>query len=106
MSLPPHDARRRDPADQIPDEPLPATVADGFTLAAGGDLIGPGRPQMPLADRGLAAVAELFRSTDAGFANLEQAVFDLATFPAIRAAENGGGYPLAAASTVPDLLEL
>jgi poly-gamma-glutamate capsule biosynthesis protein CapA/YwtB (metallophosphatase superfamily) len=103
MNLPPHEARRRDPAEQIPAEPLAATIADGFRLAAGGDLIGPGRPQLALADPGLAAVAELFRHADAGLANLEEAVFDLATFPAIRAAENGGGYPLAAASTAADL---
>jgi len=66
---------------------------DSLTIAAGGDMIGPFHP-LGVDDPAFAPVAALFRHADAGFANQEGSIFDLATFPGFPAAENGGGYPL------------
>src|SRR5579872_4078644 len=74
----------------------PATapqVPDGFTFAAGGDMIGPYH-DINLADPGFAQVTSLFRGADLGFANQEGSIFDLKTYKGFPAAENGGGYPL------------
>jgi poly-gamma-glutamate synthesis protein (capsule biosynthesis protein) len=67
---------------------------DGFTFAAGGDIIGPRGPLTEAFDTDFRALAELFRNADLGVANFEGAVFDLASFTGYPAAENGGGYPL------------
>lgn len=71
-------------------------VPDGFTFAAGGDMIGPYH-DLPN-DPGFARVTALFRGADLGFANQEGSIFDLKTFRGFPAAENGGGYPLQPAS--------
>ena len=74
----------------------PAADAGGlFTLAAGGDLIGPYTAGRTPHDPQLQRVATLFRHADLGYANQEGSLFDLATFTGYPAAENGGGYPLA-----------
>ncbi|WP_321792437.1 CapA family protein [Burkholderia pyrrocinia] len=83
-----------DPLRQIPAAPLPSTIADGFTFAAAGDLIGPGRPETPLADPGFEDVCRIFQQADVAVANQEGSIFDIDTFDGYRAAENGGGYPL------------
>lgn len=67
---------------------------DGFTFAAGGDIIGPRGPLTQALQTDFRRIAELFRSADVGVANFEGSVFDLATFEGYPAAENGGGYPL------------
>jgi hypothetical protein len=75
-------------------EPPPKTsVPDGFTFAAGGDMIGPYHAFPDASDAGLLRVASLFQSADLGFANQEGSIFDLETFSGFPAAENGGGYP-------------
>jgi len=71
----------------------PAEAPDAISIAAGGDMIGPFHP-LNHDDPSFAPVASLFRNADAGFANQEGSIFDLATFPGFPAAENGGGYPL------------
>jgi poly-gamma-glutamate capsule biosynthesis protein CapA/YwtB (metallophosphatase superfamily) len=73
---------------------LAGQVPDGFTFAAGGDMIGPYRPLPARPDPGFAQAIALFRSADLGFANQEGSIFDLKSFPGMPAAENGGGYPL------------
>jgi poly-gamma-glutamate synthesis protein (capsule biosynthesis protein) len=70
--------------------PPEATVKDGFTFAAGGDLLGPYHPRFKLEDPALARVARLFQSADMGFANLEANLFDVWEFKGSPAAENGG----------------
>jgi poly-gamma-glutamate capsule biosynthesis protein CapA/YwtB (metallophosphatase superfamily) len=71
-----------------------AAPADGFTFAAGGDIIGPRGPLTEAMQTDFRQIADLFRNADVGMANLEGAVFDLSTLDGYPAAENGGGYPL------------
>ncbi len=79
------------------------TVPDGFTFAAGGDMIGPYHDLPNPADPGFAHVVALFRGADLGFANQEGSIFDLKTFHGFPAAENGGGYPQQPASFARDI---
>jgi poly-gamma-glutamate synthesis protein (capsule biosynthesis protein) len=73
-------------ADDVPPE--------GFTFAAGGDIIGPRGPLTEALETDFREIVALFQSADLGIANLEGAIFDLASFNGYPAAENGGGYPL------------
>jgi poly-gamma-glutamate synthesis protein (capsule biosynthesis protein) len=98
---------RSDPNPQSPfgkpqdqKEPTPASVADGFTLAAGGDLLGLRQPVAPGRDPAFQKVIALFRGADAGFANLEGNVFDIGSF------HGRGGGPLHAASVAGQLRDL
>ena len=79
------------------------TVADGFTFAAGGDMIGPYHDFPKPQDAGFTQVIALFRGADLGFANQEGSIFDLKSFRGYPAAENGGGYPLQPSSFARDL---
>ena len=81
-------------------------VEDGFSFAAGGDLIGPNQTLEGAPDPKLQAVAGHFRDADLGFANMEGSLFDLDTFQGWQAAENGGGYPIAPAVVAKDLRSL
>ena len=81
-------------------------VKNGFTFAAGGDLIGPNQSVRVAADPQLSAVARHFRQADLGFANMEGSLFDLSTFKGWQADETGGGYPLAPAGVAKDLRAL
>jgi poly-gamma-glutamate capsule biosynthesis protein CapA/YwtB (metallophosphatase superfamily) len=81
--------------------PLP--IKDGFVFAVGGDLLGPYHPVTQLNDPGFAQLVRILRSADAGFANQEGSIFDLATFPGYMAAENGGGTPLSSRAVARDL---
>ena len=80
-------------------------VPDGFTFTAAGDLISP-RPFSVTADPAFAAIAELFRKSDAGFANQEGAIFELAAFHGWPAAENGGGTPVSPVEVARNLKSL
>ena len=82
---------------------LAGPVPDGFTFAAGGDMIGPYRALPAKPDPGFAQAMTLFKSANLGFANQEGSIFDLKTFPGTPAAENGGGYPLQPSSFARDL---
>jgi len=92
-----------DPLTQIPRVPIPCTIQDGFTLAATGDLIGPDRPQLALADPGFAEVIRILKQADHGFANQEGSIFDFESFKGSPAAENGGGIPLGIPAVARDL---
>ena len=81
-------------------------VPDGFSFAAGGDLLGPYRPIAYADDPAMAPVVALFRSADLGYANQEGAMFDLATTPVSPAAENGGGTPTVPKSNAQQLRSL
>ncbi len=71
-----------------------STVADGFTFAAGGDLLGPYNPLSNLGDPDVNRMLKLLQDADVGFANHEASGFDLpGPADATQAAQNGGGYP-------------
>jgi len=76
------------------------------TLAIAGDLIGPFHSMDPSGDPEFAAVADLFRGADAGFANQEGAIFDLNHFLGYPAAETGGGYPVQQPSLARDIRDM
>jgi poly-gamma-glutamate synthesis protein (capsule biosynthesis protein) len=82
----------------------PNSVPDGFTFAAGGDLIGPYHTLQGVDDRlFFTEVVPLFKNADLGFANQEGSIFDLKTFAGSPAAENGGGTPLSPLAVAGDL---
>jgi poly-gamma-glutamate capsule biosynthesis protein CapA/YwtB (metallophosphatase superfamily) len=81
-------------------------VENGFSFAAGGDLIGPNHTLAGAPDPQLQAVAGHFRAADLGFANMEGSLFDLAGFAGWQAGETGGGYPIAPAAVAGDLRSL
>ncbi len=69
-------------------------VADGFTFAAGGDLLGPYNPLTQLGDPDVNKMLKQLQNADVGFANHEASSFDLPGPPGTtQAAQNGGGYP-------------
>jgi poly-gamma-glutamate synthesis protein (capsule biosynthesis protein) len=77
---------------------------DGFTVAIGGDMIGPYHTLRGVTDSAFdAGVAPLFRGADVGYANQEGSIFDLPPFAGSMAAENGGGTPLSPAAVATDL---
>ncbi len=86
-----------------PPAPGQLSVPDGFTFAAGGDLIGPYSGFSVETTPGIPRIAELFRRADLGFANQEGAIFDAATFRGSPAAENGGGTPIYSPDVAKDL---
>jgi poly-gamma-glutamate synthesis protein (capsule biosynthesis protein) len=64
------------------------------TIAVVGDLLGYRKPLLKLANPAFDNVVKIIAGSDAGFLNLEGAIFDLKSFEGSHAAENGGGYPL------------
>jgi len=94
------------PMTQLPAAQPALQVADGFTFAAGGDLIGPNNTLAGSPDARLQVVARHFRGADLGFANMEGSLFDMAGFRGWQAAETGGGYPIAPAVVARDLRSL
>jgi poly-gamma-glutamate capsule biosynthesis protein CapA/YwtB (metallophosphatase superfamily) len=82
----------------------PSAVPDGFTFAAGGDLIGPYHTLQGVDDPPFSnGVTPLFKNADVGFANQEGSIFDLETFAGSPAAENGGGIPQSPLAVAHDL---
>ena len=71
-----------------------ATVADGFTFFASGDLLGPHEALSGVEDAEFGKVVKIIQGADVAFANHEASAFDLSTFNGARAPQNGGGYPL------------
>lgn len=95
-----------------PEQHLPPTVKDGFTIAVGGDLLGFYQPLTKLENPALSQVSKLFQDATVGYANREGNVFDLRSFKGYPAAENGGfpgsqmdigGGPLASAAVASDM---
>lgn len=84
----------------------PGRGLGNFTVALGGDFIGPIHPMNRASDPLFAEVAELFRTADVGFANQENSVFDLKGFAGYPAAENGGGQPLRYAAHARDVKDM
>jgi poly-gamma-glutamate synthesis protein (capsule biosynthesis protein) len=76
----------------IAGEPL-STQSGGVPDGFGGDMIGAFHPLPGPEDRQFAAVADLFRKADLGFANQEGSIIDLKTFTGWPGFETGGGYP-------------
>lgn len=95
-----------EPRTQIPKELAPATVRDGFTFAAVGDLLGPQRPYFALHEPDFEPVANILSRADVAFANLEGSIIDLATFQGYPAAQNGGGNPMAAPQVADDIRKM
>jgi poly-gamma-glutamate synthesis protein (capsule biosynthesis protein) len=94
----------RDPVYRAAGDVSRATVADGFTFAAGGDLLGPANPLSGQGDPEINRMLRLFQDADVGFANHEASSFDLPGPPgATQAAQNGGGYPRITAAINRDL---
>jgi poly-gamma-glutamate synthesis protein (capsule biosynthesis protein) len=89
-----------------PDAWSQANVADGFTVATVGDLIGPGLPETPLENQDFAHVSQLLRGADVGFANQEGSIFDFRNFSGYPEAQNGGGDPLGDAAVAVDLKKM
>jgi poly-gamma-glutamate synthesis protein (capsule biosynthesis protein) len=80
------------------------SVPDGFTFAAGGDMIGPYHTLAGIDDAPFfKGVAPLFQHANVGFANEEGSIFDLRSFTGSPAAENGGGIPLSPVAVARDL---
>ncbi|TAN22408.1 MAG: CapA family protein [Acidobacteria bacterium] len=93
------------PAAQIPAEPIPATVSDGFTVTAVGDLI-MAHPQMEAGDAAFFPVAKLIQGASVGFGNMENTLIDRRYFQGWPAAENGGGDENGPPSIAPDLKKM
>ena len=92
-----------DPSAQLPKTPIAASVQGSLTIAAVGDLLGPGLPVSQLPDPGFDAVARILRGADIATGNNEGSLFDFRTFPGYPAAQNGGGDPVYDASVARDL---
>ena len=94
----------RDPVVRTGGDISRATVADGFTFAAGGDLLGPANPLSQQGDPEISRMLKLLQDADVGFANHEASSFDLpGPAGATQAAQNGGGYPRITAAINRDL---
>ena len=79
-----------------------------WTLAAVGDVI-MNRRTAPFdhpGDPGFHELANIIRTTDAAFLNLEQSVFRLQEFTGWPAAENGGNYEVGSPETLKDLVDM
>jgi len=77
-------------------------VADGFTLAAVGDLIF-SEPLSGLQDEPFQAVLSRLRNADATFGNLENTLIDLRSFHGHPQAESGGGHARGSPAVAKDL---
>jgi poly-gamma-glutamate capsule biosynthesis protein CapA/YwtB (metallophosphatase superfamily) len=79
-----------------------APIADGFTLAATGDIIYL-RPMLSTIERQSPGMLKLLRSADATFGNFETTVLDLQHFEGAPQAESGGTWMLADPGVVADV---
>ncbi|TIU52072.1 MAG: CapA family protein, partial [Mesorhizobium sp.] len=77
-------------------------IADGFTMVAVGDLM-MRRPVTISQRNGFAQIAEIFRSADVTFGNLEVNIFDIRAFKGSPQAEHGGSYHVATPELGPEL---
>lgn len=80
----------------------PCSVADGFTIAAVGDLIY-SEPLSGLKDDSFQILVKLLHSPDVSFGNLENTLIDLSTFKGHPEAEYGGMHLIGAPSLAKDM---
>ncbi len=81
---------------------LPCRVADGFTIAAVGDLIF-SEPLSDVADEPLKAILKPIRAADAAFGNLENTLIDLESFRGYPQAEYGIPHLLGSPAVAKDM---
>lgn len=87
-------------------KPVPTRpIADGFTLAAVGDLIYL-RPMLATIAARSPDMLKLLQGADLTFGNFETMAFDLSSFSGYPAAQSGGTWMLAHPGTVPELKEM
>jgi poly-gamma-glutamate capsule biosynthesis protein CapA/YwtB (metallophosphatase superfamily) len=82
-----------------------STIADGFTLAAVGDLI-INQPESNLQEPEFQAALEILRRADVAFGNFEGSAIDMRTFKGYPAAENGGAWLIDAPTVPADLARM
>lgn len=85
-----------------PERTLATTVADGFTLAAVGDLI-MARPRSMDPDPQFQGAMKIIRDTDVAFGNFEGTALDLRHSKAYPQAESGGGWATSPPGVARDL---
>lgn len=81
---------------------LSCSVADGFTLAAVGDMI-VARPISAIEDEGFLETSRILRDADAAFGNMEGTLIDIRHFEGYPAGENGGGPSIGVPEIAKDL---
>lgn len=81
---------------------LSCSVADGFTLAAVGDMI-VARPVSAIEDEGFLETSRILRDADAAFGNMEGTLIDIRHFEGYPAGENGGGPSIGVLEIAKDL---
>lgn len=77
-------------------------VADGFTIAAVGDLIVT-RPLTKGPESGFRAIVNILHNADVTFGNMETSIFDIRSFNGSPQAEYGGAYHVSFPELGPDL---
>jgi poly-gamma-glutamate capsule biosynthesis protein CapA/YwtB (metallophosphatase superfamily) len=88
-----------------PQAGLPCRVADGFTLAAVGDVIS-SDALAGLPDNPFRAVTGLLKNADVAYGNLENSLIDLAKFPGYPQAESGGAHLIGSPALAQDMRKL
>ncbi|MHB8526842.1 MAG: CapA family protein [Candidatus Acidiferrales bacterium] len=84
---------------------LRCSIADGFTLAAVGDVI-IANPESANADPRFQAQLKILRSADVAFGNFEDTAIDIRHFRGSPQAENGGAWPVASPLVPGDLRKM
>jgi len=79
-----------------------APIADGFTIAAVGDLIYL-RPMLATIEKQSPRMLQVLRDADVAFGNLETSVLDVARFKGAPQAESGGTWMIADPAVVSDI---
>jgi poly-gamma-glutamate capsule biosynthesis protein CapA/YwtB (metallophosphatase superfamily) len=85
--------------------PLKCDIADGFTLAAVGDVI-MANPESTNANPAFQAQLKILRGADVAFGNFESTAIDIRDFRGAPQAENGGQWLVSSPSVPADLKEM
>lgn len=93
------------PSSKPSSPPLRCTVADGFTLAAVGDII-MANPESANDNPQFQAQLKILRSADVVFGNFEDTAIDIRHFHGSPQAENGGAWPIASPLVPADLKKM
>lgn len=105
QTIPPRVSPRPDPDRQIPARPAPASVPDGFSILAVGDLI-IAHPAPTGSRDGFAKVEKLIQGADVAFGNFEGTLVDPGKLNVWNAAETGGGDEWGPPSLAKDLKKM